>query len=222
MDHAPRTVARASQGGSPLRRGVLAVGLAALTWAVAPGGTATVGLAAQEAGSMEVAWQATADYVGCINPCGVSLPGTASGTITGVDNGTPYSLFWPGSTGSTQNATVQYSYAAVCQLSTPTSSGVNIIGSAAIIVTGAQLLYGAQPYSASVRVDFGANRIGTVVVVSVSGVTISYGSSQIVIAPQTESGGTLQMVPTLPAVGCLTSNTQGYAISGTLVTFRAI
>jgi hypothetical protein len=218
MDHAPRTSARASQGRSLLRRTGLAICLPALAWTLAP---ATVGLAASEAGSIQVAWQATVSFVGCSSPCHVSYTGNASGNITGIDNGKSYSVFWPGPAGSAQNATVQYDYAALCNLSTPTSNGVNV-SSGIVTASGAELVYDGQPSTAQVEVDFSASPVQNTLVVAAYLVRITGGPAPITIAPPTVSGGALQMVPTAPAVGCLNSNTQGYAISGTLVTFNPV
>ncbi|HEV7677178.1 MAG TPA: hypothetical protein VGQ42_01260 [Candidatus Dormibacteraeota bacterium] len=151
----------------------------------------------------------------------MNAAGTASGNITGIDGTTPYSVFWPGSAGSTQNASLSYAYTATCQGSTPTTNGVTLT-QATITMTGAQIVYNGQASGATVAVDFGATTIQDTLLVSVSAVRISWGSSLITIAPPTASGGVLQMIPTVPAGGCLNSNTQGYAISGTLVTVSPV
>jgi hypothetical protein len=196
-------------------RGVLAGLVLVLAGVMAPMTTSTVAKAATEVGVINVTWQFSYTY-GCIG-CGSTVVGSSSGHLSGVDsNGTAYDMFWPGpagTTGALTNLGVNYGMTMVCR---PAPLGGTISGT--FTVSGATLVYGGAVYTASVSASFGGTIEGTTVVADVFGATVNGGPSVISITT-TQSLGALQMVPTTPvAAACVLGTTQGFAVSGPILT----
>jgi hypothetical protein len=183
---------------------------------MAPITTSTVAKATNEAGVINVTWQFTYTY-GC-TLCGGVYAGSSFGNISGTDvNGVAYSLSWPnpaGTTGALTNLSMNIGTDIACH---PVPLGGSMSGSFSI--SGAVLVYGGVVYNATVGGSFGAVITGATMTSGVNGVSITGGPSVISIAAPLRSIGVLQMVPTTPvAAGCVLGTTQGFLVSGPILT----
>jgi hypothetical protein len=196
-------------------RAVLAVLLFVLAGVMAPFTTSTVARASTEVGVVNVTWQFTYTY-GCTG-CGAAYVGSSSGHISGVDtNGTPYDLLWPnpaGTTGALTNLSMNIGTTIVCR---PAPLGGTMSGT--FTISGANLVYGTSVRTATITASFGGLIEGDTVVADVTDLSITGGPSTISILT-TQSVGALQMVPTTPvAAACVLGTTQGFAVSGPILT----
>jgi hypothetical protein len=152
----------------------------------------------------------------CFSTCPLSAVASSSGSITGDDGASAYSVLWPGSAATAvNNFSATIGYTSSCD--GPIWNGATIAAGSSATVTGALLEYGGREYAATVTFYFIGSMIEGEFEPDTTMVTISGGPSAMNIVPVAGTGA-VPMIPTTP-VGTCPSGTQGYLASGTFLTF---
>ncbi len=127
---------------SPMRSAArtLAVVLAVAVTGLVAGSTSAQAAEAQS-GSVEVDGLALTLDLACTVICAADVTGMSSGSISGVDGTSPFTVEWTGTPGGATNLAGTVYYSAGC--SGPVWDGATMTGASFVHITGATLTYGS-------------------------------------------------------------------------------
>jgi hypothetical protein len=175
--------------------------------------TMTARAAQAESGSVEVSGLPLAVQLICSVSCTFPVTATSSGSISGVDGTTPFTVSWADPPVGGPNLSGVISYSSSCLDGVWTGAAV---GGSDFTITGAQLVYGTSIYSASVTLHFGGTIEPGLFVPMTNEAKISGGPVLIDLA-YLGIPGALPIVPNGPPIAC-GAGTQNFTASGVFFT----